>query len=270
MLGIYNNTGKLTVWRNGVKYNTNVKISDGQATVLSLICQPDGKFKIYANGVQVYSGTATSAMTSLVPGVPGGYARHINVDRNNPDGWAAFNRCIGDVLLLRNGNRYEGPVLVSGQKTVLSLVVQPDGQFQVFSNGAQVMNVTDISAMNSFDPLWLGGGTGFWSNINVGRNQPDGWTTYDGLIGDAFLYKIALSTADREQLEGILMTKYNIILRNIQASAGPNGKISPAGSVPVVEGSEITITATPNSNYAVQDILVAFPKDLHPDTPPTK
>ena len=40
-----------------------------------------------------------------------------------------------------------------------------------------------------------------YSRINYGCNGPDGYTTFNGQIGDVFLYKTALSEAERKQLE---------------------------------------------------------------------
>ena len=91
-LCIMNNTGSIVVRRNGTQVNTGQILPDGQLTVLSLVCQSNGYYKVYANGTQVYSNTTTSAMTSLVPGVAGAYATHINVGRNNPDTWSDVQR----------------------------------------------------------------------------------------------------------------------------------------------------------------------------------
>jgi len=50
------------------------------------------------------------------------------------------------------------------------------------------------------------GSNGYDTYINVGRNNPDNWTTFNGHIGDVFLYKSALSDAERQQLETFLET----------------------------------------------------------------
>jgi hypothetical protein len=39
-------------------------------------------------------------------------------------------------------------------------------------------------------------GRGFAGYINLGRNNPDGWPTYNGLIGDTYVYDEQLSPAD--------------------------------------------------------------------------
>ena len=50
---------------------------------------------------------------------------------------------------------------------------------------------------------------GFGTYINVGRNNPDGWTTFNGNIGDVFVYKVALTETERQQVENILIGKVN-------------------------------------------------------------
>ena len=42
----------------------------------------------------------------------------------------------------------------------------------------------------------------------VGRNGYDGWSTYNGYIGDVFVYKVALSDAERQQLETDMTSKF--------------------------------------------------------------
>ena len=99
VLGIRNDSGLICVRRNGSMDDSQTAIPEGQITILSLIVQPDGKYKVYANGVEAMGNPAVSAMTSLVPGVAGAFARSITVGRNAPDAWTTFNGDIGDVFL---------------------------------------------------------------------------------------------------------------------------------------------------------------------------
>ena len=105
------------------------------------------------------------------------------------------------------GLDYSTASIPEGQTTILSLVVQSNGTYKVWANGTQVMSIATTAAMTSLDPTWNGGVTGFWSYINVGRNNPDGWTTFNGDIGDVFLYKTALSDTDRVNLETYLVNR---------------------------------------------------------------
>ena len=43
--------------------------------------------------------------------------------------------------------------------------------------------------------------------INLGRNEPDAWSTFNGEIGDVFLYKSALSDAERKELVNFVAAK---------------------------------------------------------------
>jgi hypothetical protein len=87
---------------------------------------------------------------------------------------------------------------------VLSLVVQSNGTYKVWANGTQVVNYTTTSTFTQLAP----GAEAYMHNINVGRNWPDSWTTFNGDIGDVFFYKIALSDADRQTLESQTRTKF--------------------------------------------------------------
>jgi hypothetical protein len=152
-----------------------------------------------------------------------------------------------------------------GQKAVLSLVVQPTGEFEAFVNGQSVIVNNTLSDMSTLDPTWNSGSTGFWSYINIGRNEPDGWTTFNGSIGDVFVYKAALSESELDQLEGLLLPRYGIVLHTITASAEANGSISPNGATPVVAGDDSTFTFIPDFGYAVDVVTVdGTPQPGHP------
>jgi hypothetical protein len=111
VLGIRNDSGLVCVRRNGPVDNSESPIPDGQLSILSLVVQPDGTYKAYANGAEIMSNQHPSAMTSLVPGVAGPYAASITVGRNAPDAWTTFNGDIGDVFVykvaLSTGERQE-------------------------------------------------------------------------------------------------------------------------------------------------------------------
>ncbi|MCX6921891.1 MAG: hypothetical protein NT154_01540, partial [Verrucomicrobia bacterium] len=101
VLGIRNDSGLICVRRNGPVDDSKTAIPEGQITILSLIVQPDGQYKVYANGAEVMASSTPSALTSLVPGVAGGFAKSITVGRNAPDAWTTFNGDIGDVFLYK-------------------------------------------------------------------------------------------------------------------------------------------------------------------------
>ena len=98
VLGILNGSGKLVVRRNGSVDTSTATIPDGQTSILSLVVQQNGSYKVYANGTQVMNITSTSSpdMSALVPGVAGSYANNITFGRNWPDGWTTYNGYYGD------------------------------------------------------------------------------------------------------------------------------------------------------------------------------
>lgn len=106
VLGVRNNNGQVLVWRNGAFFDSGATtIPNGQITVLSLVVQPDGTFKVFANGTEIMNVAATSTMTALEPnwnGTNDGFWQYINVGRNDPDGWPAFNGNIGDVRVYKS------------------------------------------------------------------------------------------------------------------------------------------------------------------------
>jgi len=98
VLGVMNGSGRVVVRRNGSVDTSTATIPDGQTTILSLVVQQDGTYKVYANGTQVMNITSTSNpdMSALVPGVAGTFANNITFGRNWPDGWTTYNGDYGD------------------------------------------------------------------------------------------------------------------------------------------------------------------------------
>lgn len=88
-----------------------------------------------------------------------------------------------------------------GQITILSLIVQPDGSYVLHANGQKAQSGQSGSPMNQLVPGVAGG---YAKAITIGCNGPDGYTTFNGQIGDVFLYKTALSEVERKQLEAFI------------------------------------------------------------------
>jgi hypothetical protein len=145
----------------------------------------------------------------------------------------------GQVNVRRNGSLDFGPEIPEAQPIVLSLVVQPTGEYKVYTNGTEIMNITTASDMTSLVPGVPGP---FASTINIGRNGPDGWTTFNGNIGDVFLYKMALTDADRQQVENIVREKFAPVRRPAALITRPDV----AGDV------TITFNTVPGLSYKVE------------------
>ncbi len=168
----------------------------------------------------------------------------------------------GKICVRRNGIQEKSTATIpDGQLTLLTLVVQADGTYKVWANGVLVMDVASNGAFTSLDPAhpdW--GNPDFTRYINVGRNNPDGWTTFNGNIGDVFLYKTALTPAERVELETHLVNNLTAAgagtTRTITASAGAGGAISPSGDVAVTAGQDQTFTLTPESGHRIVDVVV--------------
>jgi sialate O-acetylesterase len=170
----------------------------------------------------------------------------------------------GKVCVRRNGSiEFSNNAIPDGQVTVLTLIVQTDGSYSVYANGsATAMLSGGATGANSFTALVpgvAGGAGGYGSYINVGRNNPDGWTTTNGHIGDVFVYKTALSAAERLTLETDMMSKFitgGATNFTINATAGAGGSISPAGSTTVNSGASQTFTIAANPGYRTTDVTV--------------
>ena len=161
----------------------------------------------------------------------------------------------GLVNVRRNGSLdFSSSAVPDGQMTILSLVVQSTGTYKVWANGTLMMNNTSTSDMTALVPGVTGGAGGYGTYINVGRNNPDGWTTFNGNIGDVFLYKTALTDAERGQLEQYIGNKLSDY--TITASAGAGGSISPPGATTLPSGSNQTYTITPNTGYNISGVSV--------------
>jgi hypothetical protein len=166
----------------------------------------------YATAIPVQGITAMAVVQPNGNGSDGGnWASVIDVM------YSRFILCVrgttGLIRVCRNGVWADSTTTITnGNKTILTAVVQADGKYKVFANGALIMDITATSAMTSLDPLlatWGATGSGYWSFINVGRNNPDGWTTYQGNIGAAFLWKTALSEVERVSFENGLKQLYD-------------------------------------------------------------
>jgi hypothetical protein len=244
VLGVFNNTGRLTIWRNGVKFDTTATIPNGQVTVLSLVCQPDGQFKVFANGTQVYSTTSTSAMTSLVPGVPGGYATHINVGRNNPDGWTTFNGNIGDFFIYNIALTDADRQALEGDLAGKFGIATPRTITATAGVGGTLSPTGNVSVAN-------GGSATFVVRPDVGYAVSQ--LTVDGVSqGAATSYTFSDVTANHT----ITAAFTSVPTFQLTATAGANGFISPAGSLLTNAGSNQTFTITPDPGYQVAAVLV--------------
>ncbi|MBN2037108.1 MAG: discoidin domain-containing protein [Chitinispirillaceae bacterium] len=179
--------------------NPSVKIIAGKKFVQNNATEADG----FVFGSS-YSSAIACAGASIVAVVA-------PVRTSNADAWNSvvdvfYDRLVlgvinntGKVYSRRNGTAQTSTYAIpEKQVTILSMMVQPNGNYSVYANGTQIISTTSTSAMSSLVP----GVGGDWQRfINVGRNNPDGWSTYNGNIGDVFLYKIALSDVERQQLE---------------------------------------------------------------------
>lgn len=157
----------------------------------------------------------------------------------------------GAVFARVNGSGANSTDLIpSYQPTVLSMVVQPDGSYNVWANTALVLSGSGSTLTNL-----VPGAPGYSHFIDVGRNDPDGWTAFNGNIGDVFLYKTALTPAERTQMEARLMAKYGAPLPPTYLWAGANNApwSNPANWSTMMPGfANVAVFSATNAGATVQ------------------
>jgi hypothetical protein len=169
----------------------------------------------------------------------------------------ATDRDTGEVMIARKAWdwRRTGYVIPNGQITVLSLVVQRDGACRLHANGTEVWTSQAIGT-DSFARL-QGTDTNWMTRVGVGRNPWDGWSSFNGNIGDVLVYKVALDDTKRTALETAMITKFGSSTNyTITATAGTGGTIAPIDAVTVPQNSDKTFTVTPEKYFDVTSVLV--------------
>jgi hypothetical protein len=125
----------------------------------------------------------------------------------------------------------------------------------VWANGSPIYTNNTASSMLG---LTNGVAGSFANNVTVGRNWPDGWTTFNGYVGDVFFYKTALSDAERLALEQYLASRLvgtSGTNYTINASAGAGGTITPSGAVLVASNADQSFTITPIAGYLTASVV---------------
>jgi hypothetical protein len=248
VLGIKNDNGQVCVRRNGTVDNSTLAIPDGQTTILSLVVQSSGTYKVWANGSPIYTNTGTSSMLGLTNGVAGGFANNITVGRNWPDGWSTFNGYVGDVFFYKTAltdadrialEQYLASRLVGGSGTNYTIAasagtggsIAPSGDVLVVANANQTFTITTNTGYFISNVLVDGASKGpisSWTFTNVTANHT---------ISATF-------------------TNSGVTTYTITASAGTGGSITPSGVVTVNSNANQSFTIAPSGSYKVSDVLV--------------
>jgi hypothetical protein len=94
------------------------------------------------------------------------------------------------------------------------------------------------------------------SNQTFTITQNDGYHVMDVFVDGSSVGPVTAYTFNNVTGTHSISASFAANTYNITASAGANGSISPAGSVPVTHGLNQTFTITQNDGYHVSDILV--------------
>jgi hypothetical protein len=222
--------------------NPTVEMMDGVKWEKNVYADYDGFVQGQYGSAIACSGVTIVATVSPEHISVGGEPRGEIVDIFYYDLFLAARHGDAEVIVCHRGYHQEmtGYRIPDGQKTILSLVVQPDGALALYANGANVWNTTTGEDYTQLEP------SGMFDKISVGRNAWDGWSTFSGHIGDVFVYKTALSDTEREVLEADLTSKF--ISGGLQPEATDPVVVITNETQAVVSGLPFTAAGTNNAN----------------------
>ncbi|WP_088340883.1 malectin domain-containing carbohydrate-binding protein [Robiginitalea sediminis] len=150
--------------------------------------------------------------------------------------------------------------LTGASVTVGTANQNPVASFSITPNPAETNQVVSFDGTGSTDDgtivswEWDFDGDGNFDDTTSGANTTFSYTT-------ATTYTVTLRVTDDGGLQGvsqqpITITSPSITTYTVNASAGPNGSISPSGAVSVDENDNITFTITPDPGFEIAELLV--------------
>ena len=95
------------------------------------------------------------------------------------------------------------------------------------------------------------GTEGFKKYVNVGRNDPDGWSSFNGNIGDVFVYNVALTTAERQALEADLSARFVNVIANPATTLVRHSGTASSSTYGDSLGFDVTVSGTPTPTGTV-------------------
>ncbi len=110
----------------------------------------------------------------------------------------------GKIVAKRNGVYKIYDQKLPEKPVVISMVVQPTGQYKIYLDGEEIISEEEKSDMTQLKVKT--GERTFANRISVGRGF-DAWSTFNGRIGDVCLYKVALDKNERQTVEKQFMQK---------------------------------------------------------------
>ncbi len=265
--------GRVMVAENGNWGMYGTAIPNNTPAVLSLVVQPNGSFVCYLNGVSALTGGASGDFsTAMTPTSSDGFKRYVNIGRNNPDGWSAYNGYIGDLFVYTNAltttdrqtlesdltRKFITPNTPPTISTIGNLVVTIPVNT---STGPLAFTVTDaetpagslaVSGSSSNPALVPSGNIVFGGS---GSNRTVTVTPAAGQLGSAIITVTvndgAMAVASQFMLVVTSPSSYTIT-----ATAGTGGSISPSGSVVVVTNANQSFSITASNGFAIVSLSV--------------
>jgi hypothetical protein len=163
----------------------------------------------------------------------------------------------------------EDTAIPDGEAGVLSLSVTDTGAFTVYWMDKHGVERTIGSGQgntpNGYTALTPGANNrGFARYITLGRNNPDGWTTFNGYIGDTYVFGKTLG--DQERAELVEQTRAAMLSRAPSAEQSPRPSVSRHGDAPLPDRVRVVVATGEEAKYVLalngKDQFVELPKDI--------
>jgi len=163
----------------------------------------------------------------------------------------------------------EATAIPDGEAGILSLAVTHTGAFTVYwMNGSGVERVIGTgqgNTPNGYTALTPGtNNREFTRYINVGRNNPDSWSTYSGYIGDTYVFKRTLSHAERAAL--VEQTRVSMLAYTPDAGQSIPPNVSRLGDTPLPDPVQVKVSFGEHVEHVLEfngvDQFVELPRDI--------
>jgi len=163
----------------------------------------------------------------------------------------------------------EGTAIPDGEAGILSLTVTRTGAFTVYwmnkDGEERVIGSGQGNTPNGYSALVPGSlDRAYARHITLGRNNPDGWSTYNGYIGDTYVYAKTLD--DEERAELVEHTREAMLSHTPSAEQSPLPSVSRIDDDPLTARVRVAITTGEDVEHALElngrDQFVELPKDV--------
>ena len=200
------------------------------------------------------SGDANQPVIHLLDGNPGGYLSAADQGQSALWFWNAPSKFLGDKSLAHNGMLAFHIKATARELAGLNNDIYLTGngltlRFDIPSNAPLTWSVQPTRVLLNESAGWVRNDTG------TAPSRAELQSVLANLTEIRILGEFS-AALDTGSIDNVVLTDGSQSVNTITASAGPNGSISPSGTVTVDTGGDQTFTITPNTGYHVADVLV--------------